>query len=290
MSTRSLRLFLLTLSLSAVVGCTTSEIKKDEKENQAFVLGSIHASLLNKPNYSLRDFMSAIDQFKPDLILTEVRTDRPGAMDGIIDGGIEQSLVYAYGNLANVPIIPIDGVDLKTPIPQLSAKQNAALKKRVAPLADQYRKRLATEDFLGMHSKETQNLIRKMYETYEKSGSTGSRIHNAKICENMKSSLALAQGKRVLVIFGIEHKYALEDCLRSQKAELVDAEDFFSKKTASSFAATDELKSGALTTIRASKLYLEQNLATGRIRGANRKAQEAKLESYPRWIEAISKL
>lgn len=46
-----------------------------------------------------------------DIIFTEVRPQFPGPIEGSIDGGIEQSIVYAYGKLHNIEVVPIDWFD-----------------------------------------------------------------------------------------------------------------------------------------------------------------------------------
>ncbi len=95
---------LLTLGL---ISCSNLS-SEEKKENTIFVLGPLHGYMLKNPQYTLKEFIRAIDQFHPDLILTEVRPEFPGAFEGTIDGGIEQGLVYAWGDLRDIPVVAVD--------------------------------------------------------------------------------------------------------------------------------------------------------------------------------------
>lgn len=80
-------------------------------KNKVSTLGTLHDIFLTNPNFGLKEFTSALYQFKPDVILSEVLTENPNAADASIDGGIEQSIVYAYAKENSIPVKPTDWFD-----------------------------------------------------------------------------------------------------------------------------------------------------------------------------------
>lgn len=281
----------LTGSVLGLSACVSADKKIASKEpNQVFVLGSLHTGMLSQPHYSLREFVGAIDAFKPDMILTEARMNRPGPMEGSVDGGVEQSIVYAYGSLTNVPVQAVNWfaenqLDL---VRAENAKEPLALKKKVAPLNAEYEKRIRNATFLDLQSDKTTNLVRRIYTTYEKGGSTLSLKRNNRICENVKKALENLSGKRVVIVFGLDHKYALEDCAKSTGAKVNAASSFLSNEKLARFVLPDSLKQKSVENIKTSGLFLQQELKRGRYKGPQRQQLEAKLSTFPDWIEAVN--
>ena len=79
--------------------------------NQISTLGTLHDVRLSNPNYGIKDLMSAIEQFQPNVIISEVRPQFPSVEDATLDGGIEQALVYAYAEVQNIKVLPVDWFD-----------------------------------------------------------------------------------------------------------------------------------------------------------------------------------
>ncbi|RYZ75540.1 MAG: hypothetical protein EOP05_07545, partial [Proteobacteria bacterium] len=65
---RSLK-FALALTFPALLSACVSSNHKGDKGggNEVFVLGSLHTAMLSHPDYTLREFVAAIDGFRPDL-------------------------------------------------------------------------------------------------------------------------------------------------------------------------------------------------------------------------------
>jgi hypothetical protein len=189
------------------------------RKNSFFVLGSLHGYMLKNPQYSLREFIGAIVAFKPDLILTEVRAEHSGAAEGSIDGGIEQSIVYAFGDETNTPVIPVDWFEepsLEISHPELEQEARA--------LVGEYQKQILEGSFPELQGMKTQDLVRSIYRISEKHGEIGARQRNEKICENIKVALSDIYGKRILIIFGLDHKHFLEDWLSAQEQDISNPE------------------------------------------------------------------
>ena len=284
--------FALALTFPALLSACVSSNHKGDKGggNEVFVLGSLHTAMLSHPDYTLREFVAAIDGFRPDLILTEARMDHPGPIEGSVDGGVEQSLVYAYGTLTNVPVTAVDWFenDLLDKVRAESAKEPAALKKKVAPLNRQYDRVFRTASFFDLQSSKTQNLVRKIYTTYEQGGSTLSLKRHQKICENITAQLGLLHDKKVVIVFGLDHKYYIEDCVRKLGAKVATADSFLDPQKIKTFVFPEPLKEQTVTNISTAGKYLQQELARGKYKGAMKAQLQSKLESFPDWIQAVS--
>lgn len=281
---------LLITALVPVSGCVTTEkTTSANTPNQVFVLGSLHTGMLTQPNYTVREFVGAIDSFAPDMILTEARMNRPGPIEGSVDGGVEQSLVYAYGSLSNVPVQAVNWfADNQLELVRAeNAKEPASLKKKVAPLSREYENLIRTGSFMDLQSEKTQNLVRRIYTTYEKGGSTLSLKRNKRICENVTKALKLMEGKRVVIVFGLDHKYALEDCAKAAGAKVNSASSFLTQAKLSGYKIPDPLREMSVTNIVTAGKFLRQELTKGKYRGAQRVQLEAKLSTFPDWIDSI---
>lgn len=278
------------ISLLVLTSCVSSNRKGETGGgNTVFVLGSLHTAMLSHPDYSLREFVAAIDGFHPDLILTETRMNHPGPIDGSVDGGVEQSLVYAYGTLTNVPVTAVDWFEDNQleKVRAESAKEPVALKKKVAGLNRQYDKVFREGSFFELQGPRTQNLVRKIYTTYEQGGSTLSLKRNQKICENITAQLKILNDKKVVIVFGLDHKYYIEDCVKKSGAKLATAESFLEPQKMKSFVFPEQLKSQTITNINAAGTYLQQELARGKYKGAMKAQLSSKLQSFPDWIQAF---
>lgn len=271
-------------------GCVSSSKKVATKApNQVFVLGSLHTGMLVQPKYTLREFVGAIDAFKPDMILTEARMSRPGPIEGSVDGGVEQSIVYAYGSLTNVPVQAVNWfADNQLELLKAeNAKEPLALKKKVAPLNQAYEKRLRSASFFELQSEKTQSLVRRIYTTYEKGGSRLSAQRNKRICDNIKKALEPLNEKRVVIVFGLEHKYAIDDCVKAAGDKLNAATSFLNSQKLASFTLPESLKEKSVQNIQMSGKFLQQELTRGRFKGAERERLESKLSTFPDWIDAV---
>ena len=91
--------------------CLSKIVDDDAAGMTVFTLGTLHEAMLSNPNYSMLDFQKAIISYKPTYILTEVRSEYPGPIEGAIDGGIKQSLVYAIADKLGVKLIAVDWFD-----------------------------------------------------------------------------------------------------------------------------------------------------------------------------------
>lgn len=288
------RLLLAAFVTPLLTACVTTTSTRSGQSaaagaTEAFVIGSLHDQMLKNPKYTLRDFTAAIEAFRPDLILTEVRQDHPGAIEGSIDGGIEQSLVYAYGTLTNIPVTPVDWYD-EAHLRAVAAEKkrlSADSKKQVANQERMYAKIVRDGSFALAHSPKTQSLLRKIDETQTASGLTAEQKRTAKICENIKLQAMLSKGKRIAVVFGLDQKYAIEDCLRSAGVTLVSAETIVKSDTFKKFQFPGPLKEQTVNNLNASQRFLSQALSSDQVIPGLKPRLEKKLARFPAWTQAV---
>jgi hypothetical protein len=248
--------------------------------------------MLKHPHYRLREFIGAIDHYHPDVILNEVRPNHAGAAEGSIDGGIEQSIVYAYAEPKGIPVIPVDWFDenfikqMKSEDAKLSDKAKAKLK----PLEDHYNKLFKTGTFEELQSASTQTLVRKLYAAYEEAGLLSSRERNERICENIVHALQDQHSKRVLIVFGLDHKYFQEDCIKRTGNQSLDVSEAFDLKKIEQFKVSRDLRERSIKNITASEALLKSRLAGGTYQGELKSKLIGKVSDYAKWLAAVSEL
>ena len=254
-----------------------------------FVLGSLHGAMLANPRFGLRDFLAAFDVFSPDLVLTEVRPDHAGPAEGAIDGGIEQSLVYAAAAERGVPIVAIDWFD-DAFIAEMAAENRRPPPPAAAPLEAEYDDAIHHAPFGELESPKTRELVRKIYALYEAAGQTASRTRNERICGRLRAAVASRAARRVLVVFGLDHKYFLEDCAAAAGARVLDAAALVADPRWIRYRPSAALAAAARANLLDSQQLLQRRLA-GHFYGADYERRlEHKLGEFPPWIEAVSRL
>ena len=256
---------------------------KEERPNSVFVLGSLHDYMLDHPHYTLPVFVAAIERFRPDVILTEVRSDYPGPIDGSIDGGIEQSLVYAVGELQGFRVVPTDWFDDELIRALVSEELNSLSDPDLAIASKKYVELFKHASFSTLQGEETQALVRDIYRRQEMHGEMLSSTRNEHICQNISDQLAKLHGKRVLVVFGLDHKYFLEDCVRRHGDQVALPPDV---STTSSLP--EDVRDRALSYVRASKAALKERLATGYYSTVYAERLKGKLPDFDEWIGTLS--
>lgn len=244
------------------VGCANKSVQP-HPQSSVYVLGSIHGNMLGNPNNTLRDFVSALDQYKPTLIFNEARPEFGNAVEGTIDGGPEQSLVYAFAKETGATVVPIDWFDdqYNNESIEEEARLTPALKEEIKPLLVEFLAVVQGGNFLDSQSVRTQSLVRKRYDILEKYGFTSLRRRDEKICQNLQKHSAKFSEQRVLIVFGLAHKYFLEDCLRNLGVKPVVAKSWFNPKKVVEFKPSDALKSNALRTFYEAKELLSKRLS-----------------------------
>ncbi len=276
--------------LILVGGCITRENKQNY--SKIFNMGSLHGYMLTHPQYSLNIFVDAIYQYKPDIILTEVRPEYPGPIDGSIDGGIEQSIIYGIGELENIKIVPIDWFDDEY-ISLMNAEEekkvtDQRVKEYIEPHFKEYFKKLQEESFEILNSEENNKLVRHEYALYEKFGYKASKIRNINICKNLIKALDDNQGKKILTIFGLDHKYYLDDCVKDQFIEVLELKSWYDKNRINPIKK--EIIELSIKNLNHAKAILKQRIESNFYSGDYGQKIAKKIESFDKWINAIRSL
>ena len=269
---------------------SSSETSSDGKSKTVFVLGTLHGGMFENPNYSMLDFQKAIMTFSPTHILTEVRSDHTGPVEGAIDGGIEQSLVYAIADKTGAKIIAVDWFDddlLQEYFAEAAAaKENQAFVKEVSVVNEEVLKLAATAGMLAWNGTKMRELIRKNDQIAEKHGFLSSLKRNQKICENIKKALEEIESGRVLIVFGASHKYYFDDYLKgNQELEVIsDMADWFDPEKAEQVIFDEDINTVAVNYLKESRELLKTRLESGFYNPEFAKALEGK---YRRIDQAI---
>lgn len=281
------------LIIFLLIGCASSSSQMEHIHgNSVFVLGSLHGYMLKHPQFTLHEFIAAMDIFRPQIILTEVRANHSGPEEGSIDGGIEQSIVYAFGKEAKLPVVPVDWFDdtLLDAMSKEDAQNNPQFEQLVKPLSAEYERSFRHDSFFDLQGQKTQALVRSIYDLSEKYGRTLNRKRNENICENIRTALHDIRGKRILVVFGLDHKYFLEDCLKHQGNDIINATDFLVADTLKGFKVSSSLNKTSLANISAAEILLQTRLTVGVYQGAMKQKLTNKLKEFKIWREVVSTL
>lgn len=272
----------------ALIGCASRPKIPNDSGNAFFVLGSLHGKMLKHPHYNLRSFVDAMAAFDPDIILTETRPEHPGPENGSIDGGIEQSLIYAYSKVKGKQVVEVDWFDddFLEKMQKEDSVPDAEFDRKSKPLEARYEMILKTGTFPEIQGQATQDLIRDIYSLQEKHGRMQSRRRNEKICINVDNAVRTMKGKRVLVIFGLDHKYFIDDHLSSKGNHLVPLKQF--EQSIKPGSTSSELKVQALRNIESAENLLRSRLGGEYYRGAMKENLSKKLESFKNWREAVT--
>lgn len=277
---------LYTVLTSILFLSCTSLITKNTPS--VYVLGSIHGGMLDEPKYSLQDFISILYLYKPTLILAEVRPEYTDAIDGVIHGAAEQSIVYAYAKDSGVKVVPVDWHNDENNLEDAEDYKKAkAFKKEIQPLFDQFVKKIRS--LAESQSLETQNIVRKRYDVMASHGLTALRKRDSHICENIKKQKDKLGKERVLIVFGLAHKYYLEDCVREMGVEPLTFTSWYNAENAPKLVATTPLIEYAVQTFRAAKELSGARLKAGYYKTDVKNLNDV-LKELDKWIEKTSRL
>lgn len=270
-------------------------IPSSHANNQRVVtnFGTLHDFMLEKPDFNLTHFIHAIKKFRPQLILTEARKTHPGAINGAIDGGIEQAIVYAVAAEIGAKVIAVDEWDHQFFINNKDEETRAAADQEFqAQLAPNYEARVA--DIMASNwaaiNEADQSLVEEYYQIHDQFNYNvfwGQR--NNAICANAKAALANTQAVKVMSIFGLDHKYYLDNCLEQAGEKIVHApswsqgEQFLNVQQDTKDIIVQNLLGAK------SKLHrrLEQRFYSSQIMHDHFKS---KLEMFDVWIDVVREL
>lgn len=259
-----------------------------------FILGSLHDFMFENPNYSMLDFQRAIISYKPTHILTEVRSEYPGPVEGSIDGGIEQSLVYAIADKLGAKVIAVDWFDddlIKEALTESCANKQA-YEEEVRVVHEEILKHTAVADMFFWNGPEMEGLIRKQYQITEKYGFVSFLKRNKKICENIQNALDEIKSGRIMIIFGASNKYYFDDYLKGNKeiVLLTDMGDWFDPEVAGLVSFDADINTAAVNNLRKSKELLKTRLESGFYPPEYGKVLKRKYQTVEQAIESFLKL
>ncbi len=258
--------------------------------NKVTTLGTLHEIFLDNPNYGLRDFLSALEQFKPDVIFCEVRPENPSVAEAIIEGGTELSLVYAFASVHNIQIIPTDWFDEE--FFKLMQKE-AAMRlqdflKEIWPTFLDYRASFYSASLLALNSEKTQKFVREFEQMKENVGLIASKIRNEKILQNIKKELFKFTAKNILVIYGMDHKYFIDDGLAmNNHQKVLQVSEWFDPQQALHFEFNVEIKRCALSNLKAAEDMLTKRLSDHDYPPLWEPTLKEKLKQIAKWVVTI---
>ena len=285
-----MRKALLISLLALLSGCASGAVKNGDPKS-IYVLGSIHGNMLDQQNNSLRDFVVALYLYEPTVILTETRPENRGAIEGTIEGGGEQSLVYAFAGLSGARVIPVDWFDdeYNRTAAGEDARMSPLLREEVAPVVARFREIVQTGTFEESQSVETQKLIRRRYDMLAREGLTSLRQRDKKICANIEAQKPRLGGERVLIVFGLAHKYALEDCLWDLSLKPLSIDRWYDATKAHLINIPMELRADAVKTQKSARDLLARRLQRNHYK-TDVENMKDKLSELDAWIRETNDL
>lgn len=268
-------------------GCATEQ--KTHPNTKVFNMGSLHDYMLEHPKYNLSVFLDAMKQFQPDVILSEVRQSHPGVINGSIDGGIEQSLIYAFAETFDIPVIPIDWFDdehLKM-LNEESKRESldSRVKQEIQPDFEKYVSLFKQESFETLNGPTTDTLVERIYTSRKRLGYEAAEIRNREICKNLKTAVSKYSGKKILTVFGLDHRYYLQKCSTESGAEIVKTTDFY--KTNSLTEINTKIITKALFNIQTSKQELSRRLQSNDYGHEYSARLKNKLNTFDKWEDSV---
>jgi len=193
-------------------------------------LGSLHDLMLNNPNYSLKHFVSAILAYRPEIIYTEARVQAPGVLNATIDGGIEQSIVYALAEEIGAKVVAIDSWDKEFydewAKEMTLMQEDAELLSKLNPIYLKRDSLVRNASLIELNNPE-QKLARSHYKILEDYSYDLSSLRDERICHNLRSELDRQKSLRAMTIFGLDHKFRLDDCVRNHHSRLVHINEWY---------------------------------------------------------------
>ena len=276
-------------------GCASSlKDPNADTRKTVFVLGTLHGGMFSNPDYSMLDFQKAIITYNPTHILTEVRSGHPGAVAGSIDGGIEQSLVYAIADRLGAEVIAVDWFDdefiqeylTETPM------NNQAYEEEVRILSEEISHYISVADMVFWNGHKINGLLRRQDEIYEKYGLMATLKRNKRLCENIHNALEKIKSGRILIIFGAAHKYYFDDFLKENaNLKLIsDMADWYDPEMADRITFDEDINTAAINTLKESKELLKTRLESNFYQPETEKRLEGKYLAIDRAIENFLKL
>lgn len=223
---------LLLLSLLVAIGFTAFCGKT--AKTKVLTLGTIHNGH-STSKYSYADMMAAVAAFKPDLICVEIRPQEFRTEPYLR----EMMLATAYGDINKIAVAPIDWWDDKNDdraerdsLGKLEAyqllikkadslEQNSELLKNFSSkYGNPYQNKELDINF--WNGQEYNNVNRENYRiSISVFGDSPFNLHavtrNAKMCSNIKASIAKYKAKRVVVLTGGEHKSFVDDAFANEE-------------------------------------------------------------------------
>jgi len=265
------RFWFLALALIALAGCspdadagTKAAAAPEEPANgrtEVFVMGMVHGSHRTSPTYPLGRIRAVVEAIDPDIILTELPTDRyQQALDGFRrTGKVTEARAQAFPEYTDV-IIPMTkthafevlGVARWTKAEADGRKAKLAAIERDPARRQQWQAWEASQkaftdaldgrssDPLFIHTPEYDRLVEARYAPHERYfdadlGSGGWDATNKAHWANISAALDRIKGqhKRVLITFGAFHKYRILRELKQRKDVVVrDIRPYFVRNPA----------------------------------------------------------
>ena len=232
-----------------IVGLLSFDSEKEK--TQVLVIGTIHGSHSDNPNYSYQDLVDILGTYKPDAICVEI----PPSYFRKRSYLKEMMIASIYGFDNNKKVYPIDwwtDTDdrgerqkyVQTDEYKIKSQKQDSLEKANTIMQDFIKKygsmdKIWNENKMGyefFNGKDYNNYIQEMYTISVSVYGDGcmnlsSEKRNAKMLEMIDSAIIENKGKRIIVLTGAEHKYYFDDVLSKRKdLALVDFKEILPLK------------------------------------------------------------
>jgi hypothetical protein len=204
-------------------GCASTQLRAASSP-EAFVVGSVHRYHLDASSrYSLTDLDVQLTQMRPDLLCGEITPEHLGTQwEGYYPP--EVALVQDVAARLGIPFVAADWRGDSEEARKAEESMAPEAKKRYStahePLLARWKERREESLFDFIHGEEAQRLIRQAHDVRLASGGEAADgfwlTRNRRIVERCMAEASWRHSRRIVFVFGGEHKYAIEDELWKQ--------------------------------------------------------------------------
>jgi len=223
-----LKRLLIGLFLAAIFSPFISCTK--DKKTEVLVLGTIHQSHLMNPNYTLKDVISIMDSYQPEVICVEIRPKDFRKKNYLP----EMTLASIYGISNEIPVYPID-----------RWTKGVREERRKYTKTKEFATKNKLEDSLRKANETIQNFVEKYGTWADYSKSSGYKWYNSPVfneyvdeeskismkvygdhcmnlhyqsrndsmVNNIYDAIEKNRGKKIMVLTGAEHKHYFDRAL-----------------------------------------------------------------------------
>jgi len=206
------------------IGACAHSPTQDENARMALTIGTLHKAHLTEATYPVQTLRFIIEQYKPDLVLVEIRPEA-FARGNLEDGAFEMTYAALVAQQAGIPVAPIDQWTEAEQQKELSERVNKNKEKQFKEELEKIQDKKGYKSaFVRLHSPNAMvaqariiNLRARIFD-----GNPSWEKRQAWFHYHADQAIQKYQAKRVLAFVGYEHRSQLDSHLRDTGFRIAD--------------------------------------------------------------------